>query len=130
MMVVRPDLVTGPGQVIPVMLYNIISDLIPGLSVYGHKDGGCRGFRPLDAFRMVVGDLRCQPGHMEGLLKILLIEPRHRRNTHGRFVSVAVIGFWILLIEPYAEIHAETGQGICLSVLLHGPDQRLFDLFI
>ena len=129
-MIVRPDLVAGPGQIVFVGARHMLFNGLFVLSVDGQEDGGRHGNGSLYSLGMVVGHLGAQPGHMQHPDEVVLEEPGDGRDPHGGSVAKAVVGLWIVVVEPGTEFHAVAGKGIAPADGLHGVDKGFFQFLV
>ena len=131
MVIIGPDHIAGPVQVIPECLCDCFFDLLLGDAVDSHKDHRSRCLRAFDPLGMIVGHFCRYSADPQHLPKVILAEPCSRGYAHRAPVSVTVIGFWLFLMKPHTEFRAVACKRIPASVFLHGRDNGFFhSLFI
>ncbi len=126
-MIIGPDLITGPGQVISGFPRDIFPDLLFRCTGPCKKDAGGRCFRASDSFRMVVRHFRCPPCHFPRPL-YRFVKPTDGRYPHRRTVPPRIIWFRIVLKDPVKKLTAVSGVRIPVSLAAHGVDQQVLRL--
>ena len=127
--VARSDLIAAAGEIIAEFLDDIVPNLlfaVPGPGQINRT--GCR-LRAFDALRVIVGYFGRQTGDSPGLTEGL-IQPACGRYPHGRSVSIAAIGLWILCPEPAGKPAAVTRVGILPAPFPHRIHQGLSESVI
>lgn len=149
-LVARPDLVQGPGQVIAVLLLDVLPDAllaplrlvadgalifpVPAAEmVAAHENRVRHSRRALDPLGVVVGHLGRQSGagsahcgpHAGPGAEAAVHDPGTGRDPHGRPVSKAVVGLPAVRPQPRPKPAAVACVGIHSAVLLHGIDKSV-----
>ena len=119
MMISRPDLITGSGQIIAKLMNDIVPDLVLRCPRSCHKDRTGRCFCAFYSFRMVVCHLCCQLCISPCFLNRTK-QPSDRRYPHGRTISPASVRLWLpMRKQPVVEPSSVSGIRILFSPYPH-----------
>ena len=117
--VIRPDFGKPAIQVVPEPGADLARDEILVAAGAGKKHGGGSGLGTLDAFRVIMGDLRaatCLCKHVRQRVE----RKSHRADAHRRAIAEAVVGPRIVAEQPDDERAAVTGVRVAASTDVAG----------
>ena len=129
MVVSRPNLIAGTGEIIAKFPHDVIPDFVFAVSGAGEEDGACRGLCAFDPLGVIVRDLCGQPCHVAGLSQCVK-QPARGRDAHGRPVAIAAIGLGMLGMKPMIKLPAIARVWILFPPFPHALHETGLDLFI
>ena len=99
MMIAGANFINGAAEIITEVAEHIMLDVCFAAAGSCQKDHAGNGLRTFDAFRMIVGYVRCGNSYLSSAFDAV-VQPTSGGYPHGRPIAVAAVRLGILAMQP------------------------------